>query len=501
MRLLRKKRSNREGGARLIDSLNTSLFASSNTRTIGAGFHNIGSSGVLRASHKTLVDKIEAHYGERCGHLPFDMQKLRVLVDAPTPAIEAQMAYLSQLFGKELKAVTSETLRGERAPGERVLVVPYVNVPEVEERLVEIGEAESWGLPAKMVHILKNKADFYRLADELDLSGFRSPDYAISTLPDLYTDAWRFLAQVEKLYCETGVASHYPLGLVLRASESDGNYGNCLLSARGDTILLLRDGDASSIQSYHNWNDALLAAQKSLAATMNVHKETRIVISRFIDMADSPGMSVVLLEGHAQPLGWNSQLQGQESKACVGTSTYVPRNTHLRAMQQRYEDQTAHFFVSLLKQTAARCGLDFSTLRGIANIDIMLPGEAELTLQQKRKLPPSHYLAECNPRWTNYTDAIMTIIGANRKAPTINNMRTVIQEGIVTIDKFSLPAHLDPAVIREYVWKVDNVLKQDGTRIICRMTKNPMGLIFGGNVKKAQQAFEDLVTQLADGKR
>ncbi len=146
-----------------------------------------------------------------------------------------------------------------------------------------------------MVHILKNKADFYQLADELDLHGFRTPDYTISTIYDLHTDAWKFLAQIEALYSEAGVASTYPLGLVLRTAESDGNYGSSLLYARGGSILLLQDGDADGIQAYQDWNDALLAAQKNLLATMNVQKETRIVISRFIDMADSPGMSVVLL--------------------------------------------------------------------------------------------------------------------------------------------------------------------------------------------------------------
>jgi len=484
------------GGLWLSNILNESLFASGKKRAIGAGFHNIG--GVLRASNKKIVDKLEAHYGERCGHVPLDAQKIRVLVDVSTSDIQAQMSYLSQLFGKELKAVTFDALQRESAPGERPLVVPYVNVPEAGQRLQGIVEADLWGIPATMVDILKNKADFYHLADELDLQGFRTPDYVISTIYDLHADARRFLACIEELYSEAGVAAHYPLGIVLRAAESDGNYGSCLLYARGSSILVVRDGDADNMQAYQDWNDALLAAQQSLAVTMDVQKETRIVISRFIDMADSPGLSVVLLEGYMQSLRWNGQLQGPDSKACVGTSSYIPRNAYLRDLQQRYEDQTASFFGSLLKQTAAKCHIDFSTIRGLANIDIILPGEAEIALQQKRKQPPSHYLAECNPRWTNYTDAIMAIIGANRKAPTINNMQTVIREGISTIDKLPLPAHVDPALVREHVWQVDDTLKQEGTRIVCRMTKNPMGVIFAGDVKKAQQEFAKVVALLAE---
>ena len=480
-----------------MNVLNESLFTPGKKREIGAGFHNIG-SGVLRASNKKMVEKLEAHYGERCGHIPLDAHKLRVLVDVPTPAIEAQVAYLSQLFGKEIKAVTFDALRRENVSDEHPLVVPYVNVPEAEQRIQAMGGAQSWGLPAQMVHILKNKADFYQLADELDLHGFRTPDYTISTIDTLHTDAWKFLAQIEDLYSEAGVAATYPLGLVLRTAESDGNYGSSLLYSRGGSILLLQDGDADGIQIYQDWNEALLVAQKNLLATMNLQKETRVVISRFVDMADSPGMSVVLLEGHVESLRWNGQLQGPDSKACVGTSTYIPKNSYLRDLQLRYEDQTADFFTSFLKQTATKCGINFATIRGVTNIDVILPSEMELDLQRRRKQTPTRYLAECNPRWTNYTDAIMTIIGVNRKEPTVNNMRTVIREGIFTIDKSYLPAHVDPTLVREYVGKVDDVLKQDGTRIICRMTKNPMGLIFAGDVQKAQQEFDSIVALLAE---
>lgn len=480
-----------------MNVLHESLFAPGKKREIGAGFHNIG-SGVLRASNKKMVEKLEAHYGERCGHIPFDAHKIRVLVDVPTPAIEAQVAYLSQLFGKEIKAVTFEALRRENVTDERTLVVPYVNVPETAQRIQAMGGAASWGLPAQMVNIIKNKADFYQLADELDLHGFRTPDYTISTIDALHTDAWKFLARIEDLYSEAGVAATYPLGLVLRTAESDGNYGSSLLYSRGGSILLLQDGDADGIQAYQDWNDALLAAQKNLVATMNLQKETRVVISRFVDMADSPGMSVVLLDGHVESLRWNGQLQGPDSKACVGTSTYIPKNAYLRDLQLRYEDQTADFFTSFLKQTATKCGVNFATIRGVANIDVILPSEMEQDLQRRRKQAPTQYLAECNPRWTNYTDAIMTIIGVNRKEPTVHNMRTVIREGIFTIDKSYLPAHVDPALVREYVCKVDDVLKQDGTRIICRMTKNPMGLIFAGDVQKAQQEFDSIVALLAE---
>ncbi|HYU76740.1 MAG TPA: hypothetical protein VEL31_29065 [Ktedonobacteraceae bacterium] len=482
-----------------MDMLNESLFLTSTPRELGAGFHNIG-SGVLRGSNKAMIDKLEAHYGERCGHVPLDARRIRVLVDTPTPDIDAQVAYLSQLFGKDLKAITFEDLKAEQEAlsVEHVLVVPYINVPEAEQRIRGAVDGTSWGMPGSMVHLLKNKADFYRFADELELDGVGTPDYKISNIYDIITDAVAFLADIEDIYKKAGMAQKYPPGIVFRTAESDGNYGSCLVYERGGAIIVLPDGDADDTQSYTNWRDAIVASQKSLLATMNVQKEQRVVISRYIDIADSPGMSVVILDGRVESLRWNGQLQGQDSKACVGTSSYIPRTSYLRQIQQQYEDRTTIFFETLLRQAARKCSIDFATIRGIANIDIIIAGPHEKELQKRRKQRPVHYLAECNPRWTNYTDAIMTIIGVDRKEPTVNNMRTVIRDSIFTIDKSYLPANVDPRTVREYIYKIDDILKQDGTRIICRMAKNPMGLIFAGNVKRAQEEFNSVVAMLAD---
>ncbi len=137
--------------------------------------------------------------------------------------------------------------------------------------------------------------------------------------------------------------------------------------------------------------------------------------------------------------------------------------------------------------------MDFASIRGVANIDIMLPSDLEETLQIKRGHKQFHYVAECNPRWTNYTDAIMTIIGVNRKEQTISNMKAVIQEGITTIDKYHLPEYIDTQAVRECIFQRDEVLRKSGTRIICRMAKKPMGLIFAGDINKAQQEVASII--------
>ncbi|MBV9691796.1 MAG: hypothetical protein JO202_19025 [Ktedonobacteraceae bacterium] len=482
-----------------MNILHTPLFASSTQKALGVGFHNIGGKGVLRASDTATVNRVQFHYGERCGHVPLEAHNIRVLVDFSTNDIRMQMEYLSQLFGKDIVPITAEDFREEKktTPEQIPLVVPYINVPETEVYLRDELGAETWGIPAQMTSILKNKADFYQLVDELGMDGFCLPDYKISSIYDVAKEAYTFLAWIEDVYKKVELAHIYPLGVMLRAAESDGNYGCCLVYENEAGIVVVQDGNAERAQSYSQWHEALAMSQQHLAATMNLQKETRIVISRYVDLLDSPGMSVVILNGQVESLRWNGQVQKKGSRACVGTSTYAPTRACLRRMQQQYEDQTAASFELFLRRTASKYGIDFACIRGVANVDILLPGELEERLQRQRKQPAMNYLAECNPRWTNYTDAIMTMLGVSRREQTISNMRAVIREGILAIDKYPLPGNVDPRNMREAVFEKDEILKQDGTRIICRMAKNPMGFIFAGNIQQAQQEVAALSTKLS----
>src|SRR5712664_2834512 len=144
-----------------MDVLHTPLFASGK---MGTGFHNVGGSAVLRASNEAMVRMVELHYGERCGQLPLANEQVNVLVSMLTTDISTQMAYLSQLFGREITARTFTELEIERQSiTDGPLVVPYINVPETEAYVRDKLGGQSWGIPGAMTHILKNKADFYQL--------------------------------------------------------------------------------------------------------------------------------------------------------------------------------------------------------------------------------------------------------------------------------------------------------------------------------------------------
>ncbi|MGZ6386149.1 MAG: hypothetical protein ACXWOL_12010 [Ktedonobacteraceae bacterium] len=480
-----------------MDTLNTSLFGSHEQMKLGVGYHNIG-TGVLRASNKATVEYVEEHYGQRCGHLPLDAQKVCVLVNAHADEDALHLKYLSRLYGKEISAITPFELQQQQKHylASEMLVVPYINVPETEKRIQADLRAESWGLRGDVVSLLKNKADFYQFVDEFEFDGFRTPDYRIAHIENLSEEALLFMNEIHEIVIKAGVP-HYPLGIMLRAAESDGNYGCCLVYEHHKRVKVIPNGDAAQSAYYTSWKEALAVSQLHLTETMNQEKETRIVISRYIDMLDSPGMSVVILDGRIESLGWNGQLQLNGSKACVGTSSYKPVNPTLARLQHIYEEQTFVYFEAVLKRAARKCGVDFASMRGVANIDIILPSDLEETLQKKRGSKLTRYVAECNPRWTNYTDAIMTIIGVNRNKQTTSNMKSVIQGGIATIDKFYLPDGIDVQEVRECIFQKDEDLQRSGTRIICRMAKKPMGLIFAGDINKAQQAVESIIPLLA----
>jgi hypothetical protein len=479
-----------------MDIQNASLFGSSTQVKLGVGYHNVG-TGVLRASNKATIDYVEEHYGQRCGHLPLNAHKVCVLVNSLSDENASHLHYLSQLYGQGIEAITPVEMHQyqQQLSTSQMMVVPYINVHETEQRIQNELRAESWGMRGDLVSFLKNKANFYQFIDEFEYDGFQTPDYRISHASNVSGEALKFLHDIDEMLKDAGMPD-YPLGVMMRAAESDGNYGCSLVYEYQKRIRVVPNGEVAYSVDYSSWEEALAASQQHLTSTMDLQKETRIVISRYIDMLDSPGMSVVIMDGHVESLGWNGQLQLEGSKACVGTSTYRPANAVLARLQESYEGHTLTYFESVLKRAAQKFGVDFASIRGVANIDIILPAEMETMLQKKRGYKPTHYVAECNPRWTNYTDAIMTIIGVKGKKQTIENMKTVIKEGIATIDKFYLPESLDPKQVRASIFLRDQELKPGGTRIICRMAKQPMGLIFAGDIDQAQQEMANLVHDL-----
>lgn len=472
---------------------NKLLFAADTPIELGLGFHNIGD--VLRYGNADVVKYLNKHYGQRCGHIPLTANQIGILVEQKDDEITSQITYLSSLFGREIKIMTPDEVK-KVAKKQATLIVPYTNLPETETFIEALG-GKSWGLPGNMSHLLKNKSEFHKLVDGVGLDEFQSPSpFVIANIDDVVEKSKKLLKKISDLYDQTGLSNDYPLGVVLRASDEHGNYGAALVYEKNKSIIVVPNGDAEHIKTYTGWQEALTFAQQVIAEAIDHEKEPHVVIDRYIDSIDSPGMSIIMLDGETYSLGWNGQFMDEGGIACKGTHSYTPKTKELKNFQKEYEAKTAEIFAAFLKNTAKQCGIDFTTIRGIANIDMLIPSEIEKKFQEKIGQQHTFYVTECNERWTNYTDAISTVLGAERREQTANEMMKVIRNGIWTYDKYKLPAGIDPKIVRELIFEKDQQLQKEGTRIICRMAKNPMGLIFAGDFKRAEQAIANIIHTL-----
>lgn len=475
-----------------MDLKNKIIFDNGEQVELGLGFHNIG-SGVLRYSNEEIKKSVELYYSQRCGHIPQNAKTIGIIIEEPNDEIRSQIAYLSEIIGRKIEIFTPAEINKLKT---KPLIVPYISVPEVEEQFSQF-EARTWGLPGKLTHVLKNKSEFSRLAKFLHVEDFRVPEYTTTYLAEVIPHTKTFLKQIEEWYAEAGLKDSYPLGVMMRAADEDGNYGSSLLYEKGKYVVMVPNGEAMEARVYGNWEEALVNSKRILTAAMQTQKEPRVVISRYIDTLDSPGMSMVILEGKIFSLGWNTQTQKEPSRNPVAAGTYRPTNPVLRDVKEKYEEHTAKVLEKFLRGTAERSKIDFNKVNGIVNFDIIIPSELERSFQEKRGVKPGFYYSECNPRWTTYTDAVMTVLAAERKPQTVENMRKVIEDGIAVIDKYKLPKHVEPRLVRELVYKKDKELQKKGTRLICRMTTNPMGVIFAGDVELAQAEMRNIVKELA----
>lgn len=455
---------------------------------------------VLRTSSDELKYYVQLQYGQRAGHIPLDgVDRSMVLVPEINEAISGQYDYLSSITGREIKPVIeSELKRKLKGKKEPSLIVSYINVPEASKYTEEKLGGESWGLPAGIVDKLKNKAWFHEKIEKLHIEGLHVPDFEIVEVSDLKSRSLKFLKKIDGLYNEHEMFD-YKRGLVLRPDECDGGYGMAMVMEDNGHKVFLPDGKKAKEQRYNNWEDALGAAEGYVKEAFGENKG-HVVVSRLIDLVDSPGMSVVLMDGKVESLGWNGQIQANGA-ACEGTANYKPKDKYLESVKDQNEEKMATAFGEFLRKCADEQGVDFGNILGVGNIDIMIPGDKERQLQKKRWGCERLYLAESNPRWTNYTDAGLLVVAVNKMPQTIRSMKRVVKNGIETQDKYKLPEGLDPREVREKIYKRNMELQEEGTLLIARMTVKPeMGVIYAGNVPRAKREMTDIVEILTNKK-
>jgi hypothetical protein len=482
---------------------NESIFPSVNSAGTpierSAHWQNIGD--VVPDVDPKTTRYLNKHYGLRGGAMDWG-KKVGLMVEERTPAILEQAAYLGATSGKTLNVWEIPDLQNGHHPAD-TLVVPYIHTQRTQDAVRDMGQ-ESWGLPPKLVAQLKNKVNFHEAVSASGVEGFSVPDYKIATLRNVDKVAKDILRDSEAVYAEHDLSGRYPMGVVIRAEESDGNYGNVIIHGLSDgRIKVLVNGEPLK-KTVHghtveappyrrgSWNRALHEAKLSLVDSTAKGINPRFVVSRFMDVADSPGMSLVLNKGYIESLGWNTQLQAEGTKQCIGTEKYQTNNPYLKRMQMMYEQKSAEDFAAFIQETAGSQGIPFESISGIINVDIMLPGPLEVELRRKRGIGDGYDVAECNARFTNYTDAALAAVGLTGLEPTPRNIQTVVWNGVTSIDRMNLRG-ASPEVVRAELFRIDQEAMRSGdpNRVFMRMPDSPTaGMILIGDKELAQEKVD-----------
>lgn len=460
--------------------------------------HNVGA--LLPLVSEELRGKVDSHYGPRAGALDYTRKEIGLVVPEATKRIKQHAEYLGETLGRSFNVYESDALKNGTHPAD-TLIVPYYNNQETQQEIQKAGQ-ESWGLHPKMVAALKNKVHYHRLIQEANIEGMEVPDHRIANLDNFKKEATELLQFSKDLYSKYNFSDKYPLGLVIRAEESDGNYGQALLRETDDgRVVMTPHGDKNEAQYFRKdeWGQAIDAARETFKKGLSEGSNPDFVISRFLDLITDPGLSVVIKDNTTASLGWNKQLKEKDATACIGTTSFETTDKHTKALQEEFEAKTADDFEHFLRFVAKKENVPFQDLNAVLNEDVMLPGPLEMALRASRGQKRGYYVAEANPRFTNYTDGILAVVGFNQMTPSINSLRTVISDGISMVDRKPLGG-AEPEVVRTILFEIDNqaIKKGDSDRAFLRMPDETAGLILTGDRIRAEEKVNHAI-ELAGG--
>ncbi len=425
-----------------------------------AGEHNV--RHLLPSAPEEDRHLVRVAYAQRGLAMPVPTEsgrRMGLLVDIPNDPtvdvagdIRAQIGYLNGMIPGRLPHVEvfhKEDLLNARG----TLVVPYLNPPDEEASLQRLG-AEIYGPPAQLFEEVNDKARFHdwaaQYADEVDPQ-FRVAKHKNVLTEDIAAAGPDFLKEIVQTYEDTGLLGEYEakgaVGIVLRGSDSDGGFGITKVRFRKDV-----DGDYWTVETspgekFSNQNDAFKAAQ-GYFETMNRQVNDTIVMTRFMDVEESPGESILFSEGHVFSLGWNGQMQDGEDTACIGTNVYTPVSEQSRKVYEEQKDQTANQYAGFIRYVADKIGIDFEGLNMVVNQDMMTPTELEARYQRALGQPVHMVRPELNFRLSERTDAV---VGAAVLGGTTQTPEGLIEASnkLTTYLKYPMPKGLDPRIVRE----------------------------------------------------
>ncbi len=447
--------------------------------TVGVARHNV--EDLLELDPRKAA-AIEAKYSQRPGHIPqvggVEGVLLRDSSGVSDPVVsrllargrentEKQIAYLGELSGESdrFTIFTPNTLKRHLdQTGGKALIAPYLNNGKFNAFMGTEGlqrdDIEVSGLHSEVVHDLKDKGKFHDLVREANDPDFAVPHHEVVKVGDVMEKAEELIAFEDELYAAIAMPN-YKKGIFGRLSFSDGGYGSFNIHEKDSKIILETD-DKKEHQPYDNWKDALTDAQTFMEASTGGDTNADVVLSRSLDLRDVPGLSMFFMDGEVLPLGFNGQILDEQTKACVGTTSYEPTDPYIQNRQTEFEDRVSEASKGFVHNLAKEKGIDAQELRGPMNVDVMILGQQEQEAQRRiidglrngsidsslrAKLrrygqldqAADYFLAESNPRRTNLIEAIDEVLLVERMDQHVANMRAVLTKGLRTEDAFSLP--------------------------------------------------------------
>ncbi len=413
-------------------------------------------------------------------------------------AVAGQIDYLRELSGQPLESFSPADIQRTVDEGARTLVTPYLNPTSQEKFLQDLG-TEIFGLPGMMTDALNNKAESHALVEEFGSDIFKVVEHSVVESHEIGRVGNQFLMEIVDDYQEKGLLDAYhkadSIGLVLRAADSDGGYGNCIVRLVGDIWTV----DAFPDEQFSSSHEALSKAE-DFFGKMNTSVESRILMSRLIDEEEAPGLSVVVSNGHVMSLDWNGQIKDRDA-SCVGTSRYIPKNEHCEALYEEFKDSIVEQYGEFLQFVADKQGISFNDIRAITNVDLMMPSPLEVEYQRLSGQKPHPLIAEFNGRLTEYTDAVIGGAHFNEEEHTPQGLINTVDGGVHTYLRYSTQG-ADTRDVRAALGEVykDTEVRNDGlvvVRVAPELPHTDMGIIIYGNKDKGLQTLNKTITKVS----
>ncbi len=459
-------------------------------------WHNVvGADGVLCAASESVTQIAGGHYAPRAvDHIPYTTDvRTFVMTDYPE-RIQKQLAYRSAVSGMTFTPISSTSdlhAYGVR----RALFLPYIRLTDVP--LDPAIEWVRYGLPPELTQHLKHKANMHHW---LQREGFHNHtmNYVACDIEDIPAVGQQMLDKIGRMYRELGVLD-YPLGLMVRGTQTDGNYGAGSLFSKDGMLVLRRNGKAPLIDML-SWEVALEELRDHIIETTNTDLASQVVITRLIDVDVSPGMSAIYENGTLHCFDFNGQYTAPDSTACTGTTTFAFEvGDRAEAYRNAFLPQTQTLLRDIMGRLLAGRD-DVAQINGMLNIDMMSVGPREAALweaaantpyrdnigrsnddYQPRPYDPQYGLfAEINPRETNWTLAMKAVLQAQEMPVTVENLHQLARGEnlqVLARDHWELPDNISFDALRENLRYQADTLRPQGEGVILRMPDRPAGLI------------------------